>query len=245
MGKRITVKVNALLKTKEIISAARAENRTFLLEHEAKTIMQEYKIPVTKFLIAKTEDGVVEAAEKIPYPVVIKVLSPDVIHKSDFGAIKLNLRTAEEVREAYQEILANVRAKAPEARITGIIVQEYAKQGVEIIIGSVKDKQFGSVIAFGLGGIFVEVLKDVSFRVAPIIPYDAKEMITEIKGYPVLTGIRGKEPCDIDAIVSILLQVSKLVTDYPEINELDLNPIFSYPKGAKCVDARIILEEKI
>ncbi len=205
--------------------------------------MQEYGIPVTKFGVATTEEEAVQLASEIG-AVVLKVLSPDILHKSDAGGVFLNLQTADEVRAAYQQILANAEKYKQGARITGVIVQEFAKQGVEIIIGSIKDKQFGNTLLFGLGGIFVEVLKDVSFRVAPIIPYDAREMITEIKGYPILTGIRGKEPCDIDAIVNILLQVSKLVTDYPEINELDLNPVFSYPKGAKCVDARIILEEK-
>jgi acetyl-CoA synthetase (ADP-forming) len=235
--------VNALSKTKEIIATARAENRTFLLEHEAKTIMQEYGVPVTKFGVATSEEEAVQIASDIG-AVVLKVLSPDILHKSDAGGVFLNLKTADEVRDAYQQILVNAEKYKRGARITGVIVQEFAKQGVEIIIGSLKDKQFGQTIMFGLGGIFVEVLKDVSFRVAPITTYDAKEMITEIKGYPILTGIRGKEPSDIDAIVNILLQVSKLVTDFPEINQLDLNPVFSYPKGAKCVDARIILEEK-
>lgn len=227
-----------------IIAKARAENRTYLLEHESKTIMQTYKIPVTNFVVAETEDEAVKAAEKIGYPIVLKILSPDVIHKSDVGGVLININNPDEVRNGYQAILTNVQKHKAKARIKGIFVEEFAPKGVEVIIGALKDPQFGPALMFGLGGIFVEVLKDVSFRVAPITKFDAKEMIQEIKGYPILTGIRGQDASDISALESILLQVSKLVMDYPAINQLDLNPVFSYPKGAKCVDARIILEEK-
>ncbi|MHA2315055.1 MAG: acetate--CoA ligase family protein [Candidatus Hermodarchaeia archaeon] len=231
-------------KVDNIIAKARSENRTYLLEHESKTIMQTYKIPVTNFVVAETEDEAVKAAEKIGYPIVLKILSPDVIHKSDVGGVLININNPDEVRSGYQAILANVQKHKAKAKITGIFVEEFAPKGVEVIIGALKDPQFGPALMFGLGGIFVEVLKDVSFRVAPITKFDAKEMIQEIKGYPILTGIRGQEASDISALESILLQVSKLVMDYPAINQLDLNPVFSYPKGAKCVDARIILEEK-
>lgn len=231
-------------KVDDIIATARSEKRTYLLENESKTIMQTYKLPVTKFMVAETEDAAVKAAEKIGYPVVLKILSPDVIHKSDVGGVLININNPDEVRSGYQAILANVRKHNAKAKIKGIFVEEFAPKGVEVIIGALKDPQFGPALMFGLGGIFVEVLKDVSFRVAPITKFDAKEMIQEIKGYPILTGIRGQEASDISALESILIQVSKLVMDYPAINQLDLNPVFSYPKGAKCVDARIILEEK-
>ena len=235
--------VKSMPKIDDIISTARSENRTYLLEHESKTIMQVYKLPVTQFKIAETEDATVKAAEAIGYPVVLKILSPDVIHKSDVGGVLVNIKDAGAVREGYQTIITTVKKHKENARIRGIFVEEFAQKGVEVIIGALKDPQFGPAIMFGLGGIFVEVLKDVSFRVAPITKYDADEMIQEIKGYPILTGIRGQEACDIKALSNILLQVSKLVMDYPVINQLDLNPVFSYPKGAKCVDARIILEE--
>jgi acetyl-CoA synthetase (ADP-forming) len=235
--------VNSMSKVDDIITLARSEDRTYLLEHECKTIIQTYKLPVTKFEIAETEDEAVKAAEKIGYPVVLKILSRDVIHKSDVGGVIINVKDADAVRDGYQSILANVQKHKKDARIKGIFVEEFAPAGVEVIIGALKDPQFGPALMFGLGGIFVEVLKDVSFRVAPITKYDAQEMIQEIKGYPILTGIRGQEPRDTKALLNILLQVSKLVTDYSAINQLDLNPVFSYPKGAKCVDARIILEE--
>lgn len=231
-------------KVDDIITTARSEKRTYLLENESKTIMQTYKIPVTKFTVAETEDAAVKAAEKIGYPVVLKILSPDVIHKSDVGGVLININTPDEVRKGYQSIVKNVQKHKSNARIKGIFVEEFAPKGIEVIIGALKDSQFGPALMFGLGGIFVEVLKDVSFRVAPITKFDAKEMIQEIKGYPILTGIRGQKASDVPALENILLQVSKLVMDYPVINQLDLNPVFSYPKGAKCVDARIILEEK-
>ncbi|MFX1301203.1 MAG: acetate--CoA ligase family protein [Promethearchaeota archaeon] len=231
-------------KVDDIIATASYEKRTYLLENESKTIMQTYKIPVTKFTVADTEDAAVKAAEKIGYPVVLKILSPDVIHKSDVGGVLININTPDEVRKGYQSIINNVQKHKTNARIKGIFVEEFAPKGIEVIIGALKDPQFGPALMFGLGGIFVEVLKDVSFRVAPITKFDAKEMIQEIKGYPILTGIRGQKASDVTALENILLQVSKLVMDYPVINQLDLNPVFSYPKGAKCVDARIILEEK-
>ncbi len=231
-------------KADEIIATARSEKRTYLLENESKKIMQTYNIPVTKFSVAETEDAAVKAAEKIGYPVVLKILSPDVIHKSDVGGVLININTPNEVRKGYQSIINNVQKHKSNARIKGIFVEEFAPKGIEVIIGALKDPQFGPALMFGLGGIFVEVLKDVSFRVAPITKFDAKEMIQEIKGYPILTGIRGQKASDVTALENILLQVSKLVMDYPVINQLDLNPVFSYPKGAKCVDARIILEEK-
>lgn len=234
--------VNIMPIVDDIIATARKEKRTYLLEHESKTIMRTYKIPVAKFKVAETVDAAVKAAENIGYPVVLKILSPDVIHKSDVGGVLINLQTAEEVRQGYQTILDNVQKHKAKANIKGVFIEEFAPAGTEVIIGAVKDPQFGPALMFGLGGIFVEVLKDVSFRVAPITKYDAQEMIKEIKGYPILTGIRGQEPRDITALVNILLRVSKLVMDHLEINQLDLNPIFSYPKGAKCVDARIILE---
>lgn len=231
-------------KIDDIIATARSENRTYLLEHESKTIMKSYDIPVTEFQVAETEEAAVKAAEKIGFPVVLKILSPDVIHKSDVGGVLINLKDSEAVREGYQTIISKVKKHKAKADIRGIFVEEFAPKGVEVIIGAIKDPQFGPALMFGLGGVFVEVLKDVSFRVAPITKYDAQEMIREIKGYPILTGIRGQEASDTTALTHILLQVSKLVIDYPSINQLDLNPVFSYPKGAKCVDARIILEEK-
>lgn len=225
----------------KIIQKALNEGRKYLLEPEAKEVIRAYGIPTTNFKVAETVDEAVKYAEEIGYPVVLKIVSPDIIHKSDAGGVKVNLKSKEEVEKAFYEIHENVRKYKSNAEIKGILVQEFAPEGREVIVGMAKDPQFGPALMFGLGGIFVEVLKDVSFRVAPITRYDAEEMIKEIKAYPILQGIRGQPPADINALIDILLKVSDLVIDHPEIDQLDLNPIFAYPKGAKAVDARIIL----
>jgi len=218
------------------------EGRKSLLEPEAKTICMEYNIPVTKFEVAKNEKEAVKFAEKIGYPVVLKIVSPDIIHKFDVGGVKVGLKDAKEVRSAYKQILNNVKKHRTDAKIVGVLVQEMAPASTEVIIGAVKDPQFGPTLMFGLGGIFVEVLKDVTFRVAPITQEEAQEMITEVKAYPLLKGYRSAPPSDIKAIINILVNVSKLVMEHQEIKELDLNPIMVYQRGAKTVDARIILE---
>jgi acetyl-CoA synthetase (ADP-forming) len=183
-----------------------------------------------------------KSAGQIGYPVALKIVSPDVLHKWDVGGVMLDLKSATDVKSAYQKILENVKRHKPDAKIVGVIVQEMATPSTEVIVGSTKDPQFGPALMFGLGGIFVEILKDVAFRIAPITETDAREMIAEVKGYPILKGYRGQPPADIDAIVKILINTSKLVMDHNEIKELDLNPVMVYEKGAKAVDARIILE---
>jgi acyl-CoA synthetase (NDP forming) len=231
-----------LTKTSEIIAQVRREGRKALLETEAKTICMEYAIPVTTFKLAKTEMEAAALAEQIGFPVVLKIVSPEIIHKSDAGGVMINLKDAIEVQDAYRKILENAKKYNSKARINGVLVQEMAPQSTEVIVGAIKDPQFGQTLMFGLGGIFVELLKDVTFRVAPITRQDAEEMITEVKAYPLLKGYRNTPPSDIKAIVTVLLNTSKLIMDYPEIKELDLNPVMAYEKGAKTVDARIILE---
>jgi acyl-CoA synthetase (NDP forming) len=220
-----------LKKTSEIISQVRREGRKVLLETEAKAICMEYGIPVTVFKLAKNEKEAVEFAEHIGFPVVLKIVSPQIIHKSDAGGVITNLKNKNEVRDAYCKLLENAKKYNSAARIYGVLVQEMAPQSTEVIVGAIKDPQFEQTLMFGLGGIFVELLKDVAFRVAPITREDAEEMITEVKAYPLLKGYRNTPP-----------KTSKLIMDYPEIKELDLNPVMAYKKGAKTVDARIILE---
>ena len=229
-------------QVKAIIEKALMENRKYLLESEAKKICEAYGIPVTRFKVATNEEEAVKFANEIGYPVVFKIVSPDVIHKSDVGGVILNIKNDEEAKKAYKQILENVKKHVPDAKIVGVFVQEMAPQGTEVIVGALKDSQFGPTVMFGLGGIFVEILKDVTFRIAPVTKEEAEEMIKEIKGYPILRGYRGKPPSDVEAIVDIIVKVSKLVTDFPQISQLDLNPIFVYEKGAKVIDARIILE---
>jgi len=230
-------------RASELIKRAYGEGRKHLLEPEAKTVCAEYGIPVPRFRVAASPEEAVEFAEEIGYPVVLKVVSPDVIHKSDVGGVLLNVMDADGVREGFKRILDTVRGHVPEARILGVLVEEMAPKGItEVIVGAIKDPQFGPTLMFGLGGVFVEVLRDVTFRVAPIDEEEAREMIKEIRAYPILTGYRGQPPADLDAIVRILVGASRLVMDHPEVKEMDLNPIIVYAEGAKTVDARIILE---
>ena len=229
-------------RTSQMFSQVLREKRKYLLETEAKTVCMEYGIPVTRFKLAKNEAEAVKFAGEVGYPIVLKIVSPDIIHKSDVGGVLIGLKTAKEVRNAYKQILKNVKKHEADAKIVGVLVQEMAPSSTEVIVGAIKDPQFGPALMFGLGGIFVEVLKDVTFRIAPITEDEAREMITEVKAYPLLKGYRNMPPADIEAIVQILLNASRLVMEHQEIKELDLNPIMVYEKGAKTVDARIILE---
>jgi acyl-CoA synthetase (NDP forming) len=183
----------------------------------------------------------VKAAEKIGYPIVLKIVSPQVLHKSDAGGVLINIKDEKGLREGYNTILKNVKRNVPDAKITGILVQEMAPSGTEVIVGSTNDPTFGPTIMFGLGGIFVEILKDVSFRLAPITRTDADEMVKEINAYKILEGARGMPPADQETIVGILLATSKMLMECPEIKELDMNPVIVYEKGARIVDARVIL----
>jgi len=229
-------------KITKIFEHARAEGRKFLLEHEAKTVCKEYGIPITALKIAKNAEDAAKYSEEIGYPIVFKIISPDVIHKFDVGGVILNINTPEEAKKAYNQIIENVKKHNPNSKIDGILVQEMAPCATEVIVGAIKDPQFGPTLMFGLGGTFVEVMKDISFRIAPITEEDAKEMISEIKAYPILRGCRGQPPADIKTLAKILLSTSKLVMENQDIKELDLNPVVVYENGAKTVDARIILE---
>ena len=225
----------------KIFKVAQDEGRNFLYEHEAKNLCSHYGMPITAIKIAASEDEAVKYSDEIGYPIVLKIVSPQVLHKSDSGGVLININNAEEVRAGYNKILTNVKKHVPEAVITGILVQEMAPSGTEVIVGSTKDPTFGNTLMFGLGGIFVEVLKDVSFRIVPIQKIDASEMIKEIKAYKILEGVRGMPPADQEMLVKILMATSKMLEECSEIKELDMNPIIVYEKGARVVDARIIL----
>lgn len=212
-----------------------------LAEYQCKHILSSYGIPAAREGLATSAEMAVEIACSIGYPVVLKVQSPDIPHKTEAGGIMINLCSDDEVRLAYDEIINNAAGYMPEAQIHGVLVQEMLRDGVEVIIGAAEDPVFGQVIMFGLGGIFVEALQDVSFRIAPLARQDAEEMIKEIKGYRVLQGIRGKPPVDMDSIVDVILKISQFVTDYGnKIRELDINPLVVSESGARVVDALII-----
>jgi acyl-CoA synthetase (NDP forming) len=228
-----------------VLKDVKKQGRTVLTEIEAKQVIKNAGIKVVETRLAKSEKEAVALSVEIGFPLVLKIASPDITHKTDAGGVKVGLKNAAEVKKAFAEIMSSVREKFPDAKIDGVSVQSMAKPGVEIIIGMYKDAQFGPVIMFGLGGIFVEVLKDVSFRLIPIAKRDAEEMIKEIKGYALLNGYRGQEPADIPSLVDALLKVSALVEKTPEIKEIDLNPVFAYKDAAVAVDARIVLEEAL
>ena len=224
----------------EVIKDKIESNQTVLTEFESKKLLQEIGISVPVQKLATSKDETISAAEEIGFPIVMKLMAEDVVHKSDTGAVKLNLKTIEDVNKAYDDLM-----KIPSQKEKHISVQKMADEPItELIIGMTTDPQFGPALMFGIGGILVELLEDVSFRIAPITEYDAKEMITEIKGFPILDGYRGKPKADIKAIVNVLLTISDLVVKHEEINEMDLNPVFIYEKGLICVDARIILKKE-
>jgi acyl-CoA synthetase (NDP forming) len=202
---------------------------------ESTALLRKYGIPMAKTAIAHDEEGAVKAAHDIGYPVAIKVDSPDIIHKTERGVVAHGIKSEAELREAFRRVMKS----AGSARVSGIIVQEHC-HGTEIIIGGKYDAQFGETVLFGVGGIFVEIFKDVSLRVTPFSANEALEMIKEVKGYPILAGARGQQGVDIGAIADAIMRVQKLMENEP-VAELDLNPVFATKGGVKAVDARIIM----
>ena len=216
--------------------------RSLLTEVEAKELLRKAGMPVIDTRLARTGREAVSLAREMGFPVAMKIISPDIVHKTDAGGVKLGLANAAQVEKAYHDIMSSVRQKAPQAQIEGVSVQKMARPGTELIIGMNKDEQFGPVIMFGLGGIFVEILKDVSFRLVPLTPGDAAEMVAEIKGFRLLQGFRGQEPVNISLLEDLIVKISDFVDKNPQIKELDLNPVFGYRDSLAIVDARIILE---
>ncbi len=229
------------MTTAQILSRARQEKRAILTEIEAKLILGEAGINCTPTLLAPSKEKAVSISEEMGYPVVLKVSSVDITHKSDSGGVKINLQDKEAVEQAYDDIITSCRAYAPDADIEGVAVQAMAKIGTEIIMGMIKDASFGPVVMFGLGGVLVEVLKDVSFRIVPIEKADAVEMTQEIQGKKLLDGYRGQDPADVPCLQEMLVKLSDFVDKTEGIEEIDMNPVFAYKDGAVVVDARIIL----
>ncbi len=223
----------------ELLKKKLESNQTVLTEFESKELLREIGIAIPAQKLTSTKEETILAAKNIGYPVVLKLMAEDIVHKSDTGAVKLNIKNEDETANAFGELM-NIPSQAEKL----ISVQKMANEPItELILGMTTDAQFGPALMFGIGGILVELLEDVSFRIAPITEYDAREMIKEIKGFPILDGYRGKPKADIDAIVQTLLKVSELVIKHEEIYEMDLNPVFIYDKGLICVDARIILKK--
>jgi acyl-CoA synthetase (NDP forming) len=231
------------MTTAGIVEAARRAGRTLLSEVESKQLLEEAGIPVVTTRLATSREEAVRIAQEIGLPAVLKVISPDVTHKSDVGGVKVGLETADQVSSAYDSIMSSTRAAAPTASIEGVSVQSMAEPGVEVIVGATRDPQFGHVVMFGLGGVLVEMLRDVSMRLVPVEQRDARAMIREIKGLPLLQGYRQYPPCDLDSLEEVILGLSRFLEEHPEVRELDLNPVLCYPKGLVAVDARVVLEE--
>lgn len=220
-------------------------DRYYMSEKEANEVLQCYGFPVLKSVLVKDVSQVDDAVEEFIFPVAMKIASPDIVHKFDVGGVRLKIKTKTEAREAFKQITENVKKVKPSAKIDGVIVERMAKRGVEIILGAVRDDKFGPICMFGLGGTFVGSMKDVTFRLAPMWEISAEIMIRSIKAYSILRGVRGSWPCDIDAIKDCILRLSQMVTQHPEIAELDINPLIVYPQGKGCVvaDSRILLKK--
>ena len=232
-----------LTRARRIIEKVREERRKVLLEVEAKELIRAYGIPTPLTVLVKTEDEAVEAANKIGYPVVLKVSSPQILHKTDIGGVVLNINSDREVREAFRTILNRARKYVPRAVLYGITVQKMVPRGREVIIGVSKDPTFGYLIMFGSGGIYANLFRDVSFRLTPVTLGEVKEMLRETKAYAILKGIRGEPPADISSVINVILRVNQLIQDIPEIVEMDINPLFVYEEGEGCLalDVKIVI----
>jgi acetyltransferase len=230
----------------KVFDTARAEERVAIGDFESRQILEACGLRIPQAVLAPTPEEAVAAADKIGYPVVLKIASPDILHKTDVGGVKVNLRTASEVRDAFELIVYRAQRYVPGALIWGCLVQEMIPQGMEILIGMNRDPQFGPLVTFGMGGIYVETLKDVTFRVAPFDRANAEAMLGEIRSAALLNGVRGARPIDKAALVDTLLKISQLVTDFPQIVELDINPLMTYEegRGAVALDMRLVLSSR-
>jgi acetyl-CoA synthetase (ADP-forming) len=227
-----------------IIEQALIERRSSLLIDEAQRICNLHHIPTPKFSVASNVDEAVKKASEIGYPVVLKVISPQIIHKTDIGGVILNVGNEKELQAQYDKLLTETKNREPSAPISGVLVEEMMPSSTEVVVGGVRDSQFGPTVMFGVGGIFTEVYDDVVFRVAPIDRIDALNMIHGLRGSKILEGIRGKSPLDLDSIVNVLTNVSDLMTKHDVIDQLDLNPVIVYPDKVCAVDSRIIITER-
>jgi len=230
------------MSLKKFFEEIKKKRRNNLTELESRQVLTHYGIPLVKGEVIKSIEEAKSFIDKASYPVVLKVLSPQIIHKTEVGGVILNIRNEKELFESYHQIIKNVEKNEPKANIEGFFIQEMLSSDREVIIGGKYDPTFGQTIAFGLGGVLVEVFEDISFRVVPIIQEDAIDMIKEIKAFKILKGYRGQKPVDFRALVDILLKTSKMLEENPEIKELDINPIFALPDRSVAVDARIIIE---
>lgn len=223
------------------ISQAVKAGRNHLLEQEGYEVFRAYSIPVPDSVLITDVSKAEKLCGDFPFPAVIKIVSPDIIHKSDVGGVMVGIKSASELKTACMQILKNVAERAGSVKIDGILVTRMVDKGIEVVVGGMNNPQFGPVVMFGLGGIYVEVFKDVSFRMAPLSHAEALRQIAQTKAYKLLSGVRGGPPCDLDALAELIIGVGRLLTENPDVKEVDINPVMAFPHGCCAVDARIIL----
>src|ERR1700742_3252110 len=227
---------------RKVLDQVKADNRTSLTAPEGKLVCDAYGIPVPKEGVATSATEAAKIATGMGFPVVMKIVSPDILHKTEAGGVMVGVKNAADVEANYATILANAKKYKSDAKIEGIQVQQMLLGGQEVIVGAVTDGSFGKLVAFGLGGVLVEVLKDITFRLAPATKQDALSMLDGIQAHEMLKGVRGREPVNRDAIADIIVNVSRLITDFPEIAEMDLNPVFATAHDAIAADVRIVVD---
>lgn len=227
----------------EIIKTALKEGRKSLLEHEAKAFLKRFGIPMPESIVVNNVDeaDVINAANMLGYPVVIKVISSGILHKTEAGGVRVGLNNEDELKDAFNEMRFQIANAYPDAELFGFLVEKMVKKGIEIIIGGVKDEQFGAAVMFGIGGIMVEIMKDVSFRLAPVTKEECLEMFQEIKAYPLLRGYRGYPSANLDIIADYLIKIGNIINETDNIKEIEINPLIAYHNTAIAVDVRILL----
>jgi len=229
-------------EAEKIVEKILASERKVALPDVSLAMVMLFGVDVPDYALVKTAEEAVAVSKEIGFPLVLKIASQDVPHKSDIGGVVINVENAQEVERNYHKVLDNLKRVVPEAQIGGVLVQKQLPEATHLIVGGVYDEQFGPAVMFGLGGVFVELFKDVSFRIAPVAETEALEMIKEIKAYPVLSGYRGSKKLDIEQMTKTIINISELITNISTIKEVELNPLFAYEKSVTAVDARIILK---
>lgn len=225
----------------DIINKCIADGDVVIPELEAQKICKAHQINCPPTSLVTDKQQCIKAAEEMSYPVVIKIFSRQIVHKSDVGGVIVGIANTDELDKAYDTLMANVKKNCPDAEIGGVVVQKQMPKGIEVVVGALKNEQFGPVVMFGMGGVYVEVFKDVSFRLAPYDKAEALRQVKETKVYKLLQGVRGDKPADLDALCEVIVNTGLLISKYPEIKELDFNPVFCYPDGCTVVDARLVL----
>lgn len=229
---------------RKIIKKALASQRKLIPEQDAYEICAAFEISYPPTRLVKTWSAVSKAGKELGFPLVLKIVSPGIIHKSDVGGVVVGISNRQDLKQAYEKIMADVKEKAGDVPIDGILVQKSMPKGVEVAVGGLKNELFGPMVMFGSGGVLIEVFKDVSFRLAPLDKGEAMRQIQDTKAYEILKGVRGARPSDLDALTKLIVNASRLIAEVPEIMELDFNPVLVYPDGCAVVDARMILEKK-